>query len=74
MYDADLEKKKNSTEHCESYSEEHDAHLEVQMPASLQRLSEAEIATLDSAATKKIDLLLMPILIVLFVRAGIFLF
>ena len=44
-----------------------DRHLAVEMPASLVGLSEAEMAVMDKSMTKKVDLLLMPVLITLYI-------
>lgn len=40
-----------------------DRHLAVRLPASLEGLSAEEIAVIDQAATKKLDILLMPVLV-----------
>ncbi|OCF61388.1 nicotinamide mononucleotide permease [Kwoniella mangroviensis CBS 10435] len=44
-----------------------DRHLAVQVPESLRGLSEDEIAKIDKAATRKIDILLMPTLVALYI-------
>lgn len=44
-----------------------DRHLAVQLPEVLQGLSKEEIIAIDNAATKKLDILLMPILVVLYI-------
>ncbi|WVR00120.1 hypothetical protein IAU59_007262 [Kwoniella sp. CBS 9459] len=44
-----------------------DRHLAVQLPESLQGLSAEEIAAIDKAATKKLDILLMPVLVFLYI-------
>ncbi|MDA4808788.1 hypothetical protein NY486_23295, partial [Enterobacter hormaechei] len=45
----------------------HDRHLQIELPASLQNLDEAEMSRLDTKITRKIDFVLMPILIILYV-------
>ncbi|WOO77177.1 putative transporterC [Vanrija pseudolonga] len=45
----------------------HDRHLQLELPASLQHLDEAEMSRLDKKITRKIDFVLMPILIILYV-------
>lgn len=42
-------------------------HLAVQMPAELAALSPEELAEVDRKATKKLDILLMPILVALYI-------
>lgn len=44
-----------------------DRHLQVELPASLVGLSEAELAEVDRRATKKLDILLMPTLVSLYI-------
>ena len=44
-----------------------DRHLQVQVPSSLVGLSAEEIAEVDRKATRKLDILLMPILVVLYI-------
>lgn len=44
-----------------------DKHLQIQIPASLRGLSPEEIAVIDKAATRKLDILLMPILVILYI-------
>ncbi|WWD19711.1 hypothetical protein CI109_104175 [Kwoniella shandongensis] len=44
-----------------------DRHLAVKVPASLQGLSPEEIEVIDKAATRKLDLLLMPVLVGLYI-------
>lgn len=44
-----------------------DHHLAVSVPASIAALSEAERVALDKATTRKVDLLLMPALVVLYI-------
>jgi len=44
-----------------------DHSLEARMPASLASLSEGELAAINKKATRKIDILLMPTLIFLYV-------
>ncbi|WVR07590.1 hypothetical protein IAU60_004632 [Kwoniella sp. DSM 27419] len=44
-----------------------DRHLEVKLPESLQGLSPEEIDVIDRAATRKLDILLMPVLIALYI-------
>jgi hypothetical protein len=44
-----------------------DRHLAVKYPESLVGLSEAELAAVDRKATRKIDILLMPTLMALYV-------
>ena len=44
-----------------------DRHLQVELPASLVGLSAEEIAKVDRQATKKLDILLMPTLVSLYI-------
>ncbi|WVQ84672.1 hypothetical protein IAT38_006827 [Cryptococcus sp. DSM 104549] len=44
-----------------------DRHLAVRLPESLVGLSAEEIERIDKAATRKLDILLMPILVVLYI-------
>lgn len=44
-----------------------DRHLAVKFPPSLQGLSEAEIAEIDRKATRKMDILMIPTLMSLYV-------
>lgn len=44
-----------------------DRHLAVAVPKSLQGLSESEMTSIDSKVTRKVDILLMPALVVLYV-------
>lgn len=68
MMSTDLEKKV-SAEHIDTLKpvDSIDRHLEVTLPAALEGLSDDEIAELDKRATRKIDILLMPTLIILYV-------
>ena len=63
---------KHQNDLLESYPEKHlddaiDRHLDIEVPESLRGLSEEEIAAIDKSATKKLDILLMPILVVLYI-------
>ncbi|ODN99098.1 hypothetical protein I350_07253 [Cryptococcus amylolentus CBS 6273] len=60
---------KTSQEHLEHIksADDIDRHLAVQVPASLQGLSVEEVEAIDKRATRKLDLLLMPVLLVLYV-------
>jgi hypothetical protein len=63
---------KDTNDHFDSYNEKAngddvDRHLQVQLPESLQGLSAEEIAKIDKEATRKLDILLMPILVVLYI-------
>ncbi|WWC64478.1 uncharacterized protein I303_107088 [Kwoniella dejecticola CBS 10117] len=44
-----------------------DRHLAVQVPESLQGLSDEELDRIDKAATRKVDILLMPTLVALYI-------
>lgn len=44
-----------------------DDHLAVHLPESLRGLSEAERHALDKAVTRKVDMLLMPAVFILYV-------
>lgn len=44
-----------------------DRHLALQKPEILQGLSDAETAALDKATTRKLDILLMPTLVLLYI-------
>ncbi|WWC90319.1 uncharacterized protein L201_005252 [Kwoniella dendrophila CBS 6074] len=44
-----------------------DRHLEVHMPESLRGMSAEETAVLDKAITRKIDILMMPVLMALYI-------
>jgi hypothetical protein len=63
---------KDTNDHFDSYNEKAngddvDRHLQVQLPESLQGLSSEEIAKIDKEATRKLDILLMPILVILYI-------
>lgn len=62
---------KDTKDHFDSYNEKEqddvDRHLQVQLPESLQGLSVEEIAKIDKEATRKLDILLMPILVILYI-------
>jgi hypothetical protein len=63
---------KDTNEHFDSYNEKAegedvDRHLQVQLPESLQGLSAEEMAKIDKEATRKLDILLMPILVILYI-------
>jgi hypothetical protein len=63
---------KDTNDHFDSYNEKAngddvDRHLQVQLPESLQGLSADEIAKIDKEATRKLDILLMPILVILYI-------
>lgn len=63
---------KANDDHLDSYNEKAlggdvDRHLQIQLPESLQGLSEEEIAKIDKEATRKLDILLMPILVILYI-------
>lgn len=64
---------KQSSDLVEAYPDEKvgthniDQHLQIEIPESLRGLSEEEIAAIDKAATKKLDILLMPILVILYI-------
>ena len=63
---------KDTHNHLDSYNEKAndddvDRHLQVQLPESLQGLSPEEIAKIDKEATRKLDILLMPILVILYI-------
>lgn len=65
----DLEKKVSS-DHVEQEvkrADDIDRHLQVLRPASLQGMTDAELHTMDRKVTRKMDLTLMPILIMLYV-------
>ncbi|WRT70135.1 uncharacterized protein IL334_007129 [Kwoniella shivajii] len=49
------------------FGDDIDRHLAVQLPESLQGLSAEEIEKIDKAATRKLDLLLMPVLVALYI-------
>jgi hypothetical protein len=70
-YTREFEEDKGSVKQLEGYaSKEVDvaaAHLMVQMPAELAALSPEELAEVDRKATKKLDILLMPILVSLYI-------
>ena len=70
-YIREMEEDKGSVKQLEEYaSKEVDAagaHLQVQMPAELAALSPEELAEVDRQATKKLDILLMPILVSLYI-------
>jgi len=61
VYDDD----KGSIKQYEQVHSSH--HLAVQMPASLAALSPEELAEVDRMATRKLDILLMPILVALYI-------
>ena len=65
---ADLEKKASHTSHA-SFSKDDgvDRHLQVQMPTSLVGLDVHQLDSIDKKITWKIDLLLLPGLIVLYI-------
>jgi hypothetical protein len=44
-----------------------DRHLAVEVPISLQGLSAEDLAEVDRKVTRKLDLLLMPVLVVLYI-------
>lgn len=44
-----------------------DRHLALEKPAILQDLSDEETAALDKETTRKLDILLMPTLVVLYI-------
>ncbi|WWC91810.1 uncharacterized protein L201_006757 [Kwoniella dendrophila CBS 6074] len=44
-----------------------DRHLAVQLPSSLQGLSEDELTVIEKAGTRKVDILLMPTLVALYI-------
>lgn len=44
-----------------------DRHLATQVPEILQGLSEDEIAAIDKSTTRKLDILLMPTLVALYI-------
>jgi hypothetical protein len=63
---------KDTKDHLDTYNEKEqgddvDRHLQVQLPESLQGLSAEEIAKIDKEATRKLDILLMPILVILYI-------
>jgi len=63
---------KDTNDHLDTYNEKAqgdnvDRHLQVQLPESLQGLSAEEIAKIDKEATRKLDILLMPILVTLYI-------
>ena len=63
---------KDTHNHLDSYNEKSndddvDRHLQVQLPESLHGLSPEEIAKIDREATRKLDILLMPILVILYI-------
>lgn len=67
-----LEKKLSNDQVESSYPEKTlhddvDRHLQIEVPASLQGLSDDEIAKIDKEATRKLDILLMPILVILYI-------
>jgi hypothetical protein len=63
--------KRQSVENVEALPESKedgiDRHLDLQMPESLRGLSTEQIAVIDKAATRKLDILLMPILLILYI-------
>lgn len=67
----DMEEDKGSIKQLEGYAPKEvdiaGAHLQVQMPAELAALSPEELAEVDKKATKKLDILLMPILVALYI-------
>ena len=63
---------KDTKDHLDSYNEKAhdddvDRHLQVQLPESLQGLSAEELVKIDKEATRKLDILLMPILVILYI-------
>jgi hypothetical protein len=69
---ADNNEKRLSVDNLESLPQKFqeddiDRHLDLQVPESLRSLSAEEIAVIDKAATRKLDILLMPILIILYI-------
>ena len=63
---------KDTKDHLDTFNEKEqgddvDRHLQVQLPESLQGLSAEEIAKIDKEATRKLDILLMPILVILYI-------
>jgi hypothetical protein len=63
---------KSGNDHLDGYNEkvlggDVDRHLQVRLPESLQGLSEEELAKIDKEATRKLDILLMPILVILYI-------
>jgi hypothetical protein len=66
----DIERKVSTASHESNLGKVQDSvdrHLAVHVPASLAGLTEAELEPLDKTVTKKVDLLLLPGLILLFV-------
>ncbi|WVW85207.1 hypothetical protein I302_107245 [Kwoniella bestiolae CBS 10118] len=54
-------------DHLKHHDDDVDRHLAVECPASIRDLSFEEIKVLDKAITKKIDILLMPTLMALYI-------
>lgn len=48
-----------------------DRHLAVKLPDSLIGLSDEEMAALDKSATRKLDTLLMPVIVILYILVGL---
>lgn len=66
----DPEKESETVEYVEYVDEKDDGvdrRLAVKFPASLQGLSETEIAAIDKRATRKLDILMVPTLMALYV-------
>jgi hypothetical protein len=63
---------KDAKDHLDTYNEKEqgddvDRHLQIQLPESLQGLSAEEMTKIDKEATRKLDILLMPILVTLYI-------
>lgn len=62
------EEKRGSDSFHEKMADDHvDRHLAVEIPATLVHLSPEELAAVEKKATWKLDILLMPALVVLYV-------
>jgi len=64
---AEHDESKHTSELPKFDGEGEDHHLAVQRPAILQGLSDEELAVIDQGATKKLDILLMPTLVALYI-------
>ena len=67
-----IEEKQNPLDHYDVVPELQqkdgvDRHLAVQLPEVLRDLSPEELAAIDKSATRKLDILLMPTLMVLYI-------
>jgi hypothetical protein len=62
-----VEHEETSPQILDSGKDDIDRHLEVKVPESLQDLSAEEIAEIDRNTTRKLDILMMPTLVVLYV-------